>query len=138
MRFRNHFLLYTVLPLILIAGFASYYRFMVAGDYIVQYEGECNPSTETCFVWCEDEECTDVYYYTIVENRVKDIFQRCGPDITDCEAASVCLPSDTACTITYCDPENLGEGETCELIGDSGEEVKSEPSSNSTESSESL
>lgn len=104
MHFRENILLYTLIPLIVLASTASYYRFMVIHDYIVSYEGTCDPALESCFVGCEDDECTDEYYYTRVERYAANLINFCGNDITDCEEANSCTSGENDCSITYCDP----------------------------------
>jgi len=113
MHIRRHILLYTLLPLMMLSGAASFYRFVVANDYIVEYEGECDPATESCFEGCEDDECTEHYPYKHMSKYASDLRAECGPDITECEMASVCLPGDEACSVEYCDPDALGEDEYC-------------------------
>lgn len=104
MKFRDNILLYILVPLILLSMGASYVRFMVTHDYIVAYEGTCDPSMHSCFVGCTDEECTEEYYYSNVQKSAVDLNAECGDDITDCEKANLCQPSDQKCSVTYCDP----------------------------------
>lgn len=115
----KHLLVYILLPLCLLAIAASYYRFMVVGSYVVEYEGACDPVTESCFVACADDECTDLYYHTWVHKYASDVQRECGIDVTDCEAANVCLPGDTECSVTYCDPALTLEDETCDDLDSS-------------------
>jgi len=61
---------------------------------------------------CEDDACTKVDYYDNVIKYAPDLFNECGGDITDCEVASRCLPSDHKCSISYCDKNNSND--TCE------------------------
>ncbi|HEY0979221.1 MAG TPA: hypothetical protein VGE23_00020 [Candidatus Paceibacterota bacterium] len=109
----RHLLVLVLVPLIALSAAASYYRFILASDYMVSYEGECDPATESCFEGCEDDTCETTYPYTQMQKYAADLEASCGPDITDCEAASVCLPTDRDCSITYCDAESLGEDEAC-------------------------
>ncbi len=97
----------------LVAGIFSYNRFLIKNDYMVGYEGECDPSFESCFVGCEDDECTQEYYYTEVQKYAPDLYKECGKDITDCDAANICLPEDNNCSVTYCNPETANEDEAC-------------------------
>ena len=99
---------------------ASFYRFMIEHDYLVGYEGSCDPVSEVCFTACEDDACTEIYYYSNVQKYAPDLVRECGKDITDCEAASMCLPSDHECSVTYCDPET--NGDACEMINENIEE----------------
>jgi hypothetical protein len=110
----NHLFFYLVLFFILIALIISFCRFMIARDYVVGYEGVCDPIMKECFVGCEDEECTKEYYYTKMEKYAPDLYAECGEDITDCEEANICLPSDNNCSIVYCNSEI--DGDSCETL----------------------
>lgn len=119
MHFRSHFLMYTLVPLFIICVGAAFFRFMVVHDYLVAYEGECDPMTESCFIGCEDDECTETYYYMEVEKYAPDLLKQCGDHIEECEAANVCIPiHDTQCSITYCDP--VTDGDSCETLPEEG------------------
>lgn len=101
MHLHDHFFFYTLVLLIIVIGIASYFRFIVNQDYLVGYEGVCDPATEKCFKGCEDDACTKEYYYSEVVKYAPDLYRECGKDITDCEAASVCLPDDRKCSVIY-------------------------------------
>lgn len=116
MKFSQHPLSYTLLPALLLILSISFYRFIVVADYNVEYEGECDPVTQSCFVGCEDEECTEEYYYSIIERHAIDIRNQCGPDITECAAAQICLEGEVGCEILYCDSESLPEDESCDDV----------------------
>jgi len=102
---RQYFFYYLLLVIVIIVGAFSYFRFIVHHDYIVYYEGECDPNIESCFVGCEDDECTEEYYYTEVQKYAPDLLKVCGNYVTDCDEANICLPTDQNCSIIYCDPE---------------------------------
>lgn len=104
--FRDHVLSYVLIPLVMIVGITSYYRFIIKNDYMVVYESKCDPATKLCFIGCEDDACTKEYFYSKVQKYAPDLYKECGKDITDCETASVCLPNDHKCSITYCDPRD--------------------------------
>lgn len=122
--FFDHFFFYILAIFIIITTVAAYYRFMVSYDYIVSYEGSCNPEENVCFTGCEDEECSEVYYYSFIQKYALDLYEQCGKNITDCEEANICLENDSDCSITYCDLEMDGEScsaaheETSEQYGD--------------------
>jgi len=84
---------------------------MVIHDHLISYEGNCDPYTESCFMYCEDDACEDPFYYSIIERNADYIYEMCGPDVTQCEEAYTC-DGDDSCSITYCDPEV--DGELCE------------------------
>lgn len=114
---RKHFFSYSLVVLLILAVSASYYRFVVTKDYIVSYEGDCNPYSQNCFEFCEDEECAEPFYYSVIERNAAEISQLCGNDVTECEEAFFCPDTVSYCTITYCDPTlNVDE---CELLTES-------------------
>jgi hypothetical protein len=132
--FKNNFLRYVLLALSVIVIALSFQRFVLSGDYIVEYEGACDPATESCFLACETEDCADTYYHSWVRKHHNDVFAACGPDVSECDAASVCQPTDTQCTIVYCDAsvdECVGPGfvaEESEETEEATEEVPEEES----------
>lgn len=81
---------------------------------MVEYEGECDPYTHSCFVGCEDDDCLVSYFYLKVQKQARDVHDACGANVIDCETASTCLVSDTDCTLTYCSPETAAQDEACE------------------------
>jgi hypothetical protein len=111
--FRNHFFFYTLATLIFVVGVFSYHRFIIRQDYVVGYEGVCDPviNTNKCFAGCDDDACTEKYYYSKMVKYAPDLYKECGEDITDCESANSCLPGDRDCSVIYCNPE--AEGDTC-------------------------
>jgi len=117
MKFKKYVLVYSILPLLILLVGSSYLRFMVNHDYMVAYEGECDPVTNICFVGCEDDECATEYYYSQVLKYAPNLLGQCSNDITDCDSANICLNEDEGrCSITYCDPDF--DGDVCELISD--------------------
>ena len=125
LNFRNYFFSIILITLIIVVGVISYYRFIVKHDYIVGYEGVCDPTTEKCFVGVDDTSGKE-YYYSKVQKYEPDLYKECGKDITDCKDASVCLPSDRKCSITYCDSKI--DGSACDIpVG------KSDNTSNTTQ-----
>lgn len=113
MKFRDTILLCILVALILLCvGYAGL-RFVVWNDYLVAYEGVCDPSAHNCFMECQNDTCTDKRYYSKMQKSAVNLYAQCGRDITNCEAANECLPQhDRTCSITYCTPG--AEGDTCE------------------------
>ncbi|MFZ2072788.1 MAG: hypothetical protein WAV10_03895 [Minisyncoccia bacterium] len=89
---------------------------MVNHNYIVGYEGACDPITEECFVGCEDDACTTEYYYSKMQKYAPDLLKECGKDITDCEAANICFLEDHDCSLIYCNIEV--DGDACENLNE--------------------
>lgn len=112
--FKEHFLLFTVVPLLFLAIAASYYRFMISYDYEVSFEGPCDPYSEQCFVYCEDEACLEPFYYSLQHRDAAALRNDCADlSVLDCEAALVCRPNETRCFLQYCDPSL---DENCESL----------------------
>ena len=123
---QKYFFFYLLLVIILITGIFSYFRFIIQHDYIVYYEGECDPAIESCFVGCNDDGCNDKYYYSKVQKYAPDLLKECGADIVDCAEANICLSTDKECSITYCDLETAGVdcvAPTPDLINDSPTDI---------------
>jgi len=96
----NNFFLLILLCAVIVIVFLSYSRFIVRQDYLVRYEGVCDPATEQCFIGHDGDE---QYFYSQVQKYAPDLYKECGKDITDCESANICLPTDRECSVTYCD-----------------------------------
>lgn len=109
MQIRKHIFSITLSALIILFLASAFGRFMIAHDYLVAYEGACDPSIESCFVGCVDEECSENYYYTDMQKYAPNLLAQCGPHIEECPFASECLPGESQCVIAYCDPELNGE-----------------------------
>lgn len=117
--FYKNILFYVIVPCVVFLFASSYYRFVVKHDYMVGYDGACDPSSKTCFVGYEDGDPEKMYYYSKMQKYAPDLYGQCGEDITDCEAASVCFLNDRECSVEYCDPEK--DGELCETITEDSE-----------------
>ncbi len=116
--FRNHFFFYIVAVIIFMTGAFSYYRFMINQDYIIGYEGVCDPAKDMnkCFKGCDNDDCTEVHYYSKMVKYAPDLYRECGDNIINCESASSCLSDDRYCSVAYCNSEV--NGDTCaETIG---------------------
>lgn len=115
--FKENFLKYTLLPLFVLMVAASYWRFMILHDNLVSYEVACNPTTESCYVRCEDESITDLnvcpsnslFYYAIIERYAADLIALCGDTVVDCEFADICTETERTCNISYCDKTTDGD-----------------------------
>ena len=120
MHFKKYILLYTVVPLIVLLTASAYYRFFVLQNYLVSYERECDPYTESCFIYCEDGdvECTEPFYYSIIEREAFEISNLCiSGDVTECEEANTCLAATSSCSVIYCDIES--DTDSCENLNQS-------------------
>ncbi len=109
----NHAFFYILAVLFVVVSIVSYHRFVIKNDYIVEYEGSCDPSLEKCFIGCEDDACAKEYYFTEVRKYAPDLFNECGKDITECEDANRCLSNDRDCVISHCSVEI--DGDKCKV-----------------------
>lgn len=102
--FRKNFFFYILIFFIIIVGIISYNRFIINHDYMVEYEGVCDPIIEKCFLGYEEENNGEKeYYYSYVRKYAADLYAQCGKDIIDCESANFCLPDDRECSVVYCE-----------------------------------
>jgi hypothetical protein len=129
--FREHFFFYILLLLIVVASIASYYRVFVTNDYIVGYQGTCDPATGKCFMSCSDDACANPTYYSEMRKYEPDLYKECGPDITNCDAANVCLPTDRKCSITYCNKSTSDKDDPCQTPVDTQPSTQPSPINNS-------
>lgn len=114
MNYRKYFLQITLVTLFILLIGSSYLRFIYNQDYMVTYEGDCNPISESCFIGCEDEDCTSKYYYKNIYKHASILYEQCGADITDCTEAQLCLENELgSCYFKYCE---VGTDEGCATI----------------------
>jgi hypothetical protein len=112
--FADNLLILGVIAACSLVAVASYFRFFIDRDYIVSYEGTCDPQTTTCFSGCKDDNCIETYEYSKVQKYGADLYAECGDDITNCQSANICLPTDRKCSITYCDTK--ADGVACAQV----------------------
>ncbi len=112
--FRKHFFYLTILLVIVFVGTVSFYRFIIKHDYVVGYQGSCDPVSGKCFKSCEDDACTKIDYYSEMQKYEPDLFRECGKDITNCAAANTCLSGDRNCSVTYCDKNTSDNDNVCQ------------------------
>lgn len=114
---------YTILILLILAsvGF-TFWRIVIQKDYQIVAEVSCDPATESCFhyegVVCDgtDTECVpeEAYDYKMVSKKASTIYAcEQTEEKIDCTEELSCLESEIDCEYTYCDPAELGEGESC-------------------------
>lgn len=112
----KHILSLVLVPTLLLVVAASYVRFFILQDYLIAYEGECDPATQSCYVWCEDTESEEsCSYYSVIERKAYEIAKKCDLDLSECDAAYACQEDVAICLISYCEPSVDGE-ESCDTI----------------------
>ncbi|KKP58000.1 MAG: hypothetical protein UR60_C0002G0003 [Candidatus Moranbacteria bacterium GW2011_GWF2_34_56] len=106
--------------ILILASFgATFYRYMVKKDYIVQAQVDCDPYTETCFVWecdpeseeegemCTDDPEEDIWYFKVINKNASKI-SSCDANDEDCDAL-VCAQNEPDCEFVFCTLENMEE-----------------------------
>lgn len=73
----------------------SFYRYIIAKDYIVEARAECNPTQQACFVSEEDQS-----YYALIRKKAADI-PLCNPGEEGCDALA-CESGQSECEVIYC------------------------------------
>lgn len=103
-----------LLAVVIFAGaVVSYERFFIYQDFPVTVEAECDPASESCFVYhCdpEFEECTgdpeeDTWYYKRITKQ-GNMFPVCEGG--ECPEVS-CAEDEPACEVEFCDPDGEEE-----------------------------
>ena len=119
MHIHSKILTYSLIILLLLSAGASYYRFMVIHDYVIVAEVDCDPTSESCFVWqCDpavEGECTgdpedDTWYYKITERDAQNI-PACDSEDDTCERFACDPETEADCSVTFCSEESLVEQE---------------------------
>ncbi|MFA6184156.1 MAG: hypothetical protein WC682_03560 [Parcubacteria group bacterium] len=109
-----------VIGLLLVSSFAlTFYRYIIKKDYMIQAQMDCDPYTETCFVWkcdpasdVDGEKCTgdaenDIWYYKLIK-RNASLIPDCDPTDENCEALA-CENNEPECHFILCDETNKEE-----------------------------
>jgi hypothetical protein len=149
---RNSKILLAVFGLAIILSIAaSFYRFVVIRDYIIEAQIDCDPVAEACFVWkCDPESeeegvmCAgnpeeDMWYYKVIRKNAANI-PVCDSYSEECEPIS-CMEGEAECEYVLCEennedgvacsnPENfVGEAEPIGLDGGMDTKMKAEEGS---------
>jgi len=107
---RSSYLFWGFILLVIVVAGWGYRAFFIERDFVVYSTTACNPQTEICFVWCEDDVCEEDYYKKIVKNA-KNI-PLCYEAVEECEPLA-CEPEETGCEIISCSSDSVEEGEEC-------------------------
>ena len=100
---------------LLIVGsvFATYYRTVIAKNYIIEAQTDCDPYTQKCFIWqcdpssnVDGEKCIgdaekDTWYYNLVERNASRI-PFCDPKDENCDTLK-CSVNEPDCQYIFCD-----------------------------------
>lgn len=105
---------YTVLVLLIVVSVATtFYKIVILKDYQIVAEVSCDQTIEKCFQYT-DEESGEVSYYKLISKKASDIVAcEATEEKLGCTEELSCVDGEENCSYTYCDPENLAEGEVC-------------------------
>jgi len=105
---------YTILALLIIGSIgATFYKIVVQKNYQIVAETSCDSETEKCFSYT-DEESPEVSYYKLISKNAASIYTcEQTEEKLGCDEELTCLENEQNCDYTYCDPDNLAEGEVC-------------------------
>ena len=129
---KSKILLCVFVVLIVISIIVTYYKIMIKRDYMIEAQIDCDPETESCFVYkCdpEQEECTgnpeeDMSYYKIINKNASRV-SVCDSGVEECQPL-VCEVGEPDCEITLCSPED-SSGDSCSNLGESSNEKSAIP-----------
>lgn len=116
---------YLILTLLILGSIgATFYRIVIVKDYQIVAETSCDPQTETgCYEWicdpAEDDTCPDaeedrISYYKYISKKAQNIFLcEQTEEKLGCDEELACVEGEEDCEYTYCDPDTVGEDESC-------------------------
>jgi hypothetical protein len=115
---KSKILLAVFVALIFISVGATYWRMMIAKDYIVEAQVDCDPYGEECFVWeCdpesseEGEACTgeaeeDIWYFKVARRNAGNV-PLCNPEEDENCLPFLCAEGEKDCEEEFCTEENM-------------------------------
>jgi hypothetical protein len=108
-------LFFVVFGLLIFGSVAfTYYRIVMARDYFITAEADCDPTIEKCFVYVCDstagEECTgnpeeDTSYYKIMKRKAFNV-PLCDPNVDESCEALICPEGEKDCSYELCSEGN--------------------------------
>lgn len=129
---------YIILALLLIGSVVTtFVKIVIMKNYQIVAETSCDPAVEACYAY-EDEE-TELYFYKLISKKASDIVAcEATEEKLGCDEELSCTEGEENCSYTYCDPENLEEGQMCAEEGAtlSAEETKESVEPNVTDDAE--
>jgi hypothetical protein len=105
---------YIILALLIVGSVGvTFYKIVILKDYQIVAETSCNPTTEKCFVYT-DEESGEVSYYKLISKKAMNIsLCEATEEKLGCEEELACTENELSCSYTYCDATKLSDGEAC-------------------------
>lgn len=89
-----------------------YHQYMLVKNFTLEAYTSCDPDLQNCFTLTDPS--MDLGFQDGPYEKV-ELTARFAPACLEEHACSnfVCDPADSACNITYCSPDTLGDGEQC-------------------------
>lgn len=107
---KSKYLIWAFVLLVIAAALWGYKAFIIDRNFVINTTTECDPSIESCFMWCEEGECEEDYYKKITKNASNTPV--CNDAVEECEPLA-CGPDEADCEVIQCSVEELEEGEIC-------------------------
>lgn len=116
---KSRILFLIIILAILISVGLSFNKYMIQRDYFMQFQVECDPAIEKCFVVecspedgseCPANEVERKSYYKIIMKKAY-LLPDCDPNNEYCPKVS--CDKDVTCEEIFCDENTVIEGETC-------------------------
>lgn len=105
-----------IIVILTVSGVHKYNKLVVNRDFMISNEIDCDPETESCFIYdCNleeyPEECEEYPYKYIYTSAAETEY--CDPYASDdCEELT-CLEDSEVCEIIECSPDTVSFGESC-------------------------
>ncbi|PIT89299.1 MAG: hypothetical protein COU27_01085 [Candidatus Levybacteria bacterium CG10_big_fil_rev_8_21_14_0_10_36_7] len=107
---KSKILLSLVAILIIIVVGVEFWRIVAQKDYQIIDWVDCDPATDSCFIY-EDEETGEITNYALISKKASTIFA-CDPATQTCDEL-VCEEGEENCEVSYCTEADAEAGEVC-------------------------
>lgn len=117
---------YTILIVLILGSVGvTFYKIVLQKDYQIVAETSCDPTTEACFHYeptpcaSDDYDCLslppeEAYDYKLISKNAASIYAcEQTEEKLGCDEELTCTENEINCSYTYCDPDNLEDGEIC-------------------------
>lgn len=115
---KSKILIYSLVALITIVTAITFSRYMILKDYVVEAQVDCDPYSETCFIWqCDPESdvsgeaCTgdpesDIWFFKVAYRNASNI-PLCDPETDETCDPFTCYDGEKDCEEAFCTEENM-------------------------------
>ncbi len=120
---KNSIFYLVLIALIILSITVTFYKIVMLKDYQITAQVSCDPKTEKCFInqcnpstddTCSENPAEQTTYYKNISKKAASIYL-CENTIEKigCDKELSCLSGEQSCFYSYCDPNNLVDGEQC-------------------------